>query len=130
MWRMVFVDVIFIFSLMVPVLPDVQIYPYTYGTVFTKIQILEGNIRIFEIFWEFNFISAKSSYYIEKCFKQKLSKIFTEFKRISQKFGAILNRISRNIYENITQLSGEFHTIFRIASNFYRNYIQICRFQN
>ncbi len=27
------------------------------------------------MFWEFNLISAKSFYYIEKCFIQKLSKI-------------------------------------------------------
>ncbi len=32
-------------------------------------------IRTLKFFCEFNLISAKSPYYIEKCFKQKLSKI-------------------------------------------------------
>ncbi len=42
---------------------------------FECVRILGGKIRIFEIFWEFNLISAKSFYYIEKYFEQKLSKI-------------------------------------------------------
>ncbi len=52
------------------VLPDVQIYQYMYG--FFKYERIR--VRI-EFFWEFNLISAKNSDYIEKYFKQKLSKI-------------------------------------------------------
>ncbi len=42
--------------------------------ILTKTRILGEKIRIFKIFWG-NLISAKSSYYIEKCSEQKLSKI-------------------------------------------------------
>ncbi len=48
-------------------LSDIQIYPYMYGffgctRIFTKIPILGGKMRVFDIFWEFNLIYAKSSF--------------------------------------------------------------------
>ncbi len=87
-------------------LPDVRMYPYMYGffecirirvRIFLEIiRIFWTKIRTFAIFWEFNLISDKTFYYVEKCFKQKLCKI-----KFPTKNGMRISISTRNGASNI-----------------------------